>query len=75
MLCRYQGATLTILNNNRRIDMNYKFTISYLEDGVIKTYSEVKPFLNQGSAYIHFTGLCEDYNVGPYYYLCSWEEV
>lgn len=55
--------------------MDYKFIISYLKQGIIETHVEVKSFPNQGSAYIHFDGLCEDYNVGPYYYLCSWRKV
>ena len=53
----------------------YKFIVSYLDEGVIRTHVEIKPFLNSGSAYLYFEDLCETYSVGPYYYLCSWNVV
>lgn len=53
----------------------YRFKITYLKDGVLETHIEEKRFLNQGSAYLHFDHLCDKYDVGPYYYLCSWKEV
>ena len=53
--------------------MYYAYKIVYLEDGVLKTYTEKRafPFIDQ--AYAWFERLCEKHNVGPYRYLCSWE--
>ena len=53
--------------------MYYAYKIVYLEDGVLKTYTEKRAFPFMDQAYLWFERLCEKYDVGPYRYLCSWE--
>jgi len=53
--------------------MYYSFKIVYLKNGVLETYTEKRAFNMIDQAYAWFKRLCEKYDVGPYYYLCSWK--
>ena len=52
--------------------MYYNFTIVYPKDGVLETHTEKRYFSMMDQAYDWFQRLCEKYDTGPYYYLCSW---
>jgi len=55
--------------------MVYKFSISFLMDGTIRTHTEISAHTNNDAGYGRFQNLCEEFDVGPYYYLCYWREV
>lgn len=52
--------------------MFYKFIISFMDEGVINTYTETKRLPDETAGYGHFQNLCKKFGTGPYYYLCSW---
>lgn len=51
---------------------HYFFSISYLNAGVIRTHDEFKKCANDSQAFEYFTDLLEQFEVGPYRYLCKW---
>ena len=53
----------------------YQFDITFLNDkGQLQSSITTKHFDNKDAALIYFQKLCDAYDAGPYYYLCSWGE-